>query len=247
MSRKPHLFKSFTGLSVKQFDDIYKIIESKYENYEIKRLSYKRNRERAVGAGRSFKLLVKDRVIMVLVYYRLYITYTLMEFLFGLDQSNVCRDTEKIESLIRECLPIPQKLNKVTRRLKTKEEVEQYFPGFMAFTDCSEQPIPRPKNRLRRRLDYSGKKKKHTVRNLYTTNQKGLIIYKTKHKQIGKRHDYKIYKKNHPDIPKDIVNMFDLGFLGVEKEYPEQKSELPIKKKRNQVLTKEEEEYNRNH
>ena len=31
---------------------------------------------------------------------------------------------------------------KITRRLKTKEEVEQYFPGFMAFTDCSEQPIP---------------------------------------------------------------------------------------------------------
>ena len=38
---------------------------------------------------------------MVLVYYRLYITYTLMEFLFGLDQSNVYRDIEKIEGLIR--------------------------------------------------------------------------------------------------------------------------------------------------
>jgi len=77
---------------------------------------------------------VKDRVIMVLVYYRLYITYTLMEFLFGLDQSNVCRDIQKIERLIRSCLPIPQKLYKVTRRLKTKEEVdEQYFPGFMFY------------------------------------------------------------------------------------------------------------------
>ena len=102
LSRKPRLFKSFTGLSVKQFDDIYKEIESKYEKYEIKRLSYKRNRERDIGAGRRFKLLVKDRVIMVLVYYRLYITYTLMEFLFGLDQSNVCRDIEKIEGLIRQ-------------------------------------------------------------------------------------------------------------------------------------------------
>ena len=150
-------------------------------------LSYKRNRERAIGAGRRFKLLVKDRVIMVLVYYRLYITYTLMEFLFGLDQSNVCRDIEKIESLIRECLPIPQKLYNVTKRLKNREDVEQYFPGFMAFTDCSEQPIPRPKNRLRRRLYYSGKRKKHTVKNLYTINQKELIIYKTKHRQIGRK------------------------------------------------------------
>ena len=56
-----------------------------------------------------------------------------MEFLFGLDQSNVCRDIEKIESLIRECLPIPQKLYNVTRRLKNREEVEQYFPGLYGF------------------------------------------------------------------------------------------------------------------
>ena len=163
LSRKPLQFKSFTGLSVKQFDDVFKEIESKYPMYEIKRLSTKRKyrRERAVGGGgRRFKLVIEDRVILVLVYYRLYITYTLTGFLFDLDQSNVCRDIEKIERLIRSCLPIPQKLYKVTRRLKTKEEVEQYFPGFMAFTDCSEQPIPRPKNRLRRRLYYSGKRKK---------------------------------------------------------------------------------------
>ena len=130
---------------------------------------------------------VKNRVIMVLVYYRLYIIYSLMEFLFGLDQSNVCRDIQKIERLIRRCLPIPQKLYEVTRRLKTKEEVEEYFPGFMAFTDCTEQPIPRPKNRIRKRKFYSGKRKKHTVKNLYTANQKGLIIYKTKHKQRGRK------------------------------------------------------------
>jgi uncharacterized membrane protein (DUF106 family) len=93
LSRKPLLFKSFTGLSVQQFDDIFKEIESRYDKYEIKRLSSKKERrERAVGAGRHFKLIVKNRVIMVLVYYRLYITYTLMEFLFGLDQSNVCRE-----------------------------------------------------------------------------------------------------------------------------------------------------------
>jgi hypothetical protein len=53
------------------------------------------------------------------------------------------RDIQKIEGLIRYCLPIPQKLYRVTKRLKTKEEIEQYFPGFMAFTDFTdftEQP-----------------------------------------------------------------------------------------------------------
>jgi hypothetical protein len=48
----------------------------------------------------------------------------------------------KIEGLIRCCLPIPQKLHNVTKRLKTTEEVEHYIPaGFLAFVDCTEQPI----------------------------------------------------------------------------------------------------------
>jgi hypothetical protein len=179
------LFKSFTGLSVQQFDHIFKI-ESKYPKHDIKRLSSSK-RERDIDPGRRFKLaVVKDRVVMVLVCYRLYITYTLMEYLFGLDQSNVCRDIQKIEGLIKCCLPIPQKLHNVTKRLKTAEEVEQYFPGFLAFLDCTEQPIPRPKNRLRRRLYYFGKKKKHTVKNLYAANQNGLIIHKSKHRQRGR-------------------------------------------------------------
>ena len=117
----------------------------------------------------------------------------------------------------------------------------------MAFTDCSEQPIPRPKNWIRRKMYYSGKKKKHTVKNLYTSNQKGLIVYKTGHNQMGKRHDYRIYKKNHPDLPEDVMSMYDLGFLGVEKDYQKQKSSLPIKKGKGCDLTAQEKEYNKNH
>ena len=184
---------------------------------------------------------------MVLVHYKLYITYTLMEFLFGLDQSNVCRAIQKIEKLIRRCLPIPQILYKVNKRLKTKEEVEKYFPGFMAFTDCTEQPIPKPNNKKKRRLYYSGKKKKHTVKTLYTSNQRELIIYKTKRRQRGRRHDYRIYKKNYPVIPKDVISMYDLGFLGVEKDFPKQKSSLSIKKEKGYEHTVQQKEYNHNH
>ncbi len=83
---------------------------------------------------------------MLLVYYRLYITYTLAGFLFDLDQSNICRDIQKIEGLIRECIPIPQKIYPITKRLKTPDEIEKYFPGFLAFIDSTEQQIPRPIN-----------------------------------------------------------------------------------------------------
>jgi hypothetical protein len=185
---------------------------------------------------------------MLLVYYRLYITYTLAGFLFDLDQSNICRDIQKVESLIRKCIPIPQKIhNKIKKRLRTPKEVEKYFPGFLAFTDCTEQQIPRPVDKNRRKTFYSGKKKRHTVKNQITANNlRGYILHKIGYKK-GRRHDYDVYKRNHPVIPKQVVNVFDLGYLGVEKDFPEQLSALPYKKKRNQDLSQEEIDYNRIH
>jgi hypothetical protein len=142
LSKKSLLFKSFIGITAQEFDGIYnKEIVKRYTNHELQRLSSKRKtvREREIGAGRPFKLDVKDRFLMLLVYYRLYITYTLARgFLFDLDQSNSCsRDIQKIESLIRQCLPIPQKIYNITKRLRTPDEVEKYFPGFLPFIDST--------------------------------------------------------------------------------------------------------------
>jgi len=77
---------------VQEFDDIYNNeITKRYDKHEIQRLSQRKlDRKRRYGAGRPFKLDVKNRIIMLLVYYRLYITYTLADgFLFDLDQSNI--------------------------------------------------------------------------------------------------------------------------------------------------------------
>src|SRR6185437_14947242 len=132
------------------------------------------------------------------------ITYTLSGFLFDLDQNNICRGIQKIESLIRECVPIPQKLYRITKRLKTPEEVEKCFPGFMAFIDSTEQQIPRPIDNKRDKAYYSGKKKRHTVKTQYMVNNRDFIIHKLRYKK-GRRHDHDIYKKNHPVIPKEVV------------------------------------------
>ena len=87
LSKRPLLFRSFTGLEISEFDSIYVDIESRYSKYKRKRLS-KRKRQ-SIGAGRPFKLKTKERFLMLLVYYRLYITYTLSGFLFDLDQSTL--------------------------------------------------------------------------------------------------------------------------------------------------------------
>ncbi len=170
--------------------------------------------------------------------YLLYITYTLADFLFDLDQSNICRDIQKIEGLIRQCIPIPQKIYKITKRLKTPETVEKYFPGFLAFTDSTEQQIPRPINKNRRKIYYAGKKKKHSVKNQIMVNNSGYIIHKANHHKKGRRHDYDVYKRDRPVTPKQVVTVVDLGYLGIETDYPERLSALPYKKKKNQELSK---------
>ena len=245
LSKRPLLFRSFTGLEISEFNEIYTEIESKYNEHERKRLS-RTKRERKVGAGRPFKLKIRERFLMLLVYYRLYITYTLSGFLFDLDQSNVCRDISMIEPLVKLCIPLPKKLYKRTRRLRTIDEVEEYFPGFKAFIDSSEQEIPRPKNKRRRKSYYSGKRKKHTVKIQYMVNSEGLILHKTEHKK-GRKHDYDIFKNKHPTTPLQVENVFDLGYMGVQNDFPTVKSVLPFRKKRKSELSDGEKRHNRKH
>jgi hypothetical protein len=248
LSKRPLLLRSFTGLEISEFDSIYVDIESRCSKYKRKRLS-KRKRQRSIGAGRPFKLKTKERFLMLLVYYRLYITYILSGFLFDLDQSNVCRDICMLEPLIKLSVPLPRKLYKRTRRARTIDEVEEeYFPGFKAFIDSSEQEIPRPKDRRKRKSYYSGKKKKHTVKTQYMVNSEGiLLLHKTGHDH-ARINDYEIFKNKHPTTPLQVKSVLDLGYLGVQNDFPTVKSVLPFRKKRKKgELSDEEKKHNRKH
>ena len=238
------IFRSFTGFEVPEFDSLYLKMEALYPKYEEKRLS-RRDRKRKVGAGRPFKLPLKSRLLMFLVYYRLYISSTLAGFLFNLDQSNVLKNIRILEPLVKECIPIPKKLYERAKRARTVEEVEEYFLGFKAFIDATEQEIPRPKDKGKRRSHYSGKRKRHTVKTQLTVNSKGLIIHKIPHAR-GRRHDYDVFKTSHPRVPPEVSCNFDLGYDGVEKDYPELNPTIPFKKRRGMgELTMEQKSFNR--
>ncbi|MDI9578240.1 MAG: transposase [Thermoproteota archaeon] len=229
LSKKPSLFRSLAGLEVSEFDSLYTKATSNYKEYEAKRLA-RENRKRKVGAGYPFKLSLQDRLLMLLIYYRLYVTSTLAAVLFDLDQSNVLKDIHKLEPLVKDIVPLPKKLHDKVQRLQTIEEIEVMFPEFKAFTDATEQEIPRPQNKQKRKTHYSGKKKRHTVKTQLTVNSDGLIVHKTPHAK-GSTHDYALYKRRHPRLPSKVKQGFDLGYLGVEEDFPSLNCVLPFKKK----------------
>jgi hypothetical protein len=167
---------------------------------------------------------------MFLIYYRLYITSTLTGVLFDLDQSNILKDIRKLEPLVRDVLPTPKKLHYKVKQLQTIEEITAMFPELKAFLDATEQEIPRPKNKHKRKTHYSGKKKRHTVKTQLTVNVDGLIVHQTQHVK-GSMHDYSLFKRSRPHLPDRVLGEGDLGYLGVKKDFPRLNFAVPFKKK----------------
>lgn len=243
LAKKRKQFLSVTGLTVQQFDSLSKEIKKNYKTTEQKRLS-KNKRERKIGAGHKFDLSLKDRILMLLMYYRMYTTYDMLGMIFDLDKSNVARNIRYLEPAVKQSIPIPAKKYADSKKLKTIQELQQFFPDLIAITDGTEQQIPRPKDRKKRKTHYSGKKKKHTVQNQITVNLDGVIIHKSTHSP-GSHHDYKIYKSKHPALSEKLMVFYDLGYLGVEKDFPDQTSVLPYKKKRGKELSISQKEWNK--
>ena len=214
---------------MQEFDALHSKIRESHASYEEKRL-HREDRKRRIGAGHPFKLPLKDRLLMLLMYHRLYTTSTLLGFLFDLGQSNVLKNIRMLEPLVSEVLPLPKKLHRRAKRLGNLDEVEGLFPGFKAFLDATEQEIPRPRDKGKRRTHYSGKKKRHTVKTQITVNADGLILHKTPHAR-GSRHDYALFKWRHPRLPDEVCLGLDLGYEGVQKDYPGLNSLVPYKRR----------------
>jgi len=229
LSKKPAVFRNFSGLELPDFDALNLKIAEKYPTFEQKRLA-REDRKRGIGAGHPFNLPLTDRLLMLLVYYHLYLSSNLMAYLFDLSQTNILKDIKKLEPLVNEVLPLPKKQNDKIKRLQTVDDVEAMFPGFKAFLDATEQEIPRPKAKRKRKTHYSGKKKKHTVKTQITVNQNGLIVHKTGHVR-GSTHDYSLYKQSHPHLPDNTRLYLDLGYAGVKADYPKLNCQLPFKRK----------------
>ena len=78
-------------------------LTEKYPKAEQKRLS-RRDRVRGMGAGRRWKLSLKDRFLLVLFYYRTYATQDLLALTFHVGQASVSRQhggTRAVDPAVR--------------------------------------------------------------------------------------------------------------------------------------------------
>jgi len=100
--------------------------------------------------------------------------------------------------------------------------------------DVTEREVPRAIDLDNQKEYYSGKKKKHTVKNLAITDQKGYVEFISE-SFMGSIHDKAIWDQIDFDL-KELNLLADLGFVGIDKGQPN--VILPHKKPKGQELTK---------
>ena len=81
------------------------------------------------------------------------------------------------------------------------------------FQDGTERPIQRPKDAEVQETFYSGKKKRHTVKNNVLVNAQGEIVLLTATCE-GKKHDKKIADEAAFTLPEGSLLYQDTGFQG---------------------------------
>ncbi len=221
LRQKPTTFRQFTGLTVAAFDQLRDDLEPVLAARKTKAQS-RRPRRRKPGAGRKPKLGPDDRLLLVLMYYRVYVTQVVLGGLFGVDAGTACRVIRTVELALAGVFRIPER--KV--RLGTDELAA-------AFVDATEQPTNRPKRGQKRY--YSGKKKRHTIKHQVVVVRKKkrpgrgrprprkVRIAAVSAAAPGSTHDKKVYDRSGLELPAGVPGAGDTGYLGTGLRVPTRK------------------------
>lgn len=232
------LFPSVIGITYKQFELILPKFSSALRAKEHKK-AYEKKRQREVGGGRKAKFSSdRQKLFFILFYYKVYPTFRFAQAIFELAKCNIQYWKEFLEPVLFEALGYELKLPKV--RVNGMTGLFEVCPALREFiVDASERPVRRPKNPKDQTRYYSGKKKRHTVKNQLIVNPKTKRILSVSATVEGKLHDKKLMEKD-PTIyyaPPKARGLGDLGYQGVREINPLVTFVTPIKKPPKQELS----------
>src|SRR4051812_6759051 len=220
LRRSPQAFRQLTGITPPVFDQLPADLTPHYDQAEARRKD-RPDRQRRPGAGRKHALDLADRLLMLLIYYRTYTTHAFLGFLFGVDDSAVGRNINPLQPLLAGIFRIPE------RRIRLDpEEIRELF------FDATERPTRRPERG--QRAYYSGKKKRHTLKNQVVTARRTkptgpgkkpqrLRIAAVSETHPGSVHDKKVYDRTRAVCPPDARRTGDTAYLGTALETPTRK------------------------
>ena len=241
--KSDRLMKALTGMTILEFESLVITFSLVFQKYQATR---KKKRQRAVGGGRKHTLkTAAERLFFILFYIKCYPTMDLAGFLFGADKSRIQRWVKELLPLLEETLG--REVVLPARKINSVEEFVAHFPEVKdVFIDATERPVRRPGKNKAQKEHYSGRKKGHTKKSLVVGDEQGQVLMLPPTKP-GRRSDYFRFKQGGIGdvLPPAVAAWVDLGFVGIEKDYPQLDVAIPHKKPKNGQLSPEQRQENK--
>lgn len=235
--KSDRLMKALTGMTISEFEGLVITFGLVLLKYQATRKS---KRQRAVGGGRHHTLTnAAERLFFILFYVKGYPTMDLGGFFFGVDKSRIQRWVKELLPLLEETLG--REVVLPVRKINSVEEFMVQFPEVKdLFIDATERPMQRPVAPKQQKEHYSGRKGRHPKKSLVAADEAGRILILPPPKP-GRRSDYFRFKQSGIGdiLPDGVTPWVDLGFLGIEKDFPNLDVAIPHKKPKNGSLTPE--------
>jgi DDE superfamily endonuclease/Helix-turn-helix of DDE superfamily endonuclease len=240
---RPRVFQRLTGFTVAAFEALLAAFDRAYYGDRQQRDRGRPTpRQRRHGGGRKGALPTSaDKLVFLLFYFRHYPTQETLAFLFGFSQGQACQWIHRLTPIVNRALG--SELQLPARQPAELHEVLVTCPGLEFIIDGTERPIRRPRDRQRRRDDYSGKQKRHTKKNIVITDKPTGKIVGLGPTQVGSRHDKACVDDDGYVFPEGSTLSKDSGFQGYEPGGVT--TDQPTKKPRGKDLTPEQKEANR--
>jgi hypothetical protein len=238
LSEKPKQFHALTGYTREEFDTLLPTFQNTFllhmKTYTMEGKE-RQNRSYVVYCNCPLPS-IEDKLLFILMYLRKATTQDIFGEVFGMPQPVANKWVHVLHPCLQQALAI---LGTIPARTSAELQItaQQTY-----FQDGTERAIPRPKDEEQQRFYYSGKKKRHTIKNVVVINEQCQIVMLTQTCE-GKKHDKKVSDEAGFDLPAGSCLYQDTGFQGFALE--DVIIVQPKKKPKGQELTPADKENNR--
>jgi len=207
-------FQCFTGLNLAAFYELLPSFEQAYAadlDQRDKERAKKRQRER--GGGRNGALSgLENKLLFILFYFKVYPVQEVQGYVFGMGQTQAGEWIHRLTPILNQAFGYEKQLP--ARKVQDIEQVLKMCSDLEFIIDGTERPIRRPKSKKKQEDNYSGKKKRHMVKNNVVTEKRTKKVKVLSATVEGKKHDKKLADEQAIPFPKDSKVWQDTGFQG---------------------------------
>jgi len=209
--RSGRLMRATTSLTVCEFNELAGRFALAWAAARAAKTVAGTARQRRPGGGRKSCLAsAEQKLFFILLYCKAYPTQDVMGLLFGITQGQVSEWVRQLTAVAGQLIA----LHRPARQARDLAQLLSEQPELQELIiDGTERRLPRPQQRGRQKRFYSGRKKRHAVKNVIIVGQRRVLWCSPT--VPARCHDKKVAEGARLALPEEISLLGDRGFEGL--------------------------------